>query len=88
MERTQFLDNLASEGFTEVVTVEREANGALASHVHPFEAKALVVAGELAIRTAEGERLYRTGDIFHLPAQCPHEERYGAQGVTYLVGRK
>ena len=79
---------LAAEGFDKVVYVERAANSALDDHSHPFEAKALVTHGEMHIRTIDGERLYQTGDIFHLQAGCPHSERYGAVGVVYLVGRK
>ena len=88
MEREEFIAMLAAERFGEVVSVEREANGSLDAHAHPFEAKALVLRGELTIQTKEAERLYRAGDIFHLRAQVVHEERYGPAGVSYLVGRK
>jgi quercetin dioxygenase-like cupin family protein len=33
-------------------------------------------------------RAYRVGDVFNLPANKPHAERFGPNGVTYLVGRK
>jgi len=88
MEKDDFVAMLAQEQFGEVLTVEREANGAMDSHAHPFEAKALILQGELTIRTSGAERVYRSGDIFHLRAQIVHEERYGPAGVTYLVGRK
>jgi len=84
----KFIAELANEGFQEVMTVKREADGFLDIHAHPFEAKALVLAGELRIRNADAEQLYRVGDIFHLPAHSPHAEHYGPEGVTYLVGRK
>ena len=88
MEREQFLDALDTEGFSEVVHVKREPNGALESHTHPFEAKALILAGEIRIMTDAGERIYRQGDIFHLKTNEPHSESYGPQGVEYLVGRR
>lgn len=88
MTRDEFTAELARADFQEIVTVEWEANGFLDTHTHPFEAKALVVAGELCITTASGECTYRVGDIFHLAAAEPHQERYGPSGVTYLVGRK
>lgn len=87
MERQAFTDTLAKEGFAELVTVTREA-GAMDEHAHPFEAKALILAGEIHIRIGDEERLYRAGDVFHLPANVPHAERYGPDGVEYLVGRK
>lgn len=43
MQRDEFLALLSSEGFNEVVTVTRDPNGLLDVHVHPFEAKALIV---------------------------------------------
>jgi quercetin dioxygenase-like cupin family protein len=88
MDRREFEALLAAEQFEQVVTVEREPGGSMDLHSHPFEAKALVIEGELNIRTAQEERLYRAGDIFHLRADVPHSEAFGPAGVKYLVGRK
>jgi quercetin dioxygenase-like cupin family protein len=88
MDRREFEARLAAEQFEQVVTVEREPNGSVELHSHPFEAKALVIEGELSIRTGREERLYRAGDVFHLLADVPHSEVFGPTGVTYLVGRK
>ena len=88
MQRAEFMQTLAEERFEDVVTVQREANGALDSHAHPFEAKALILEGELVIRTDGVDHVYRAGDVFHLLAQVVHIERYGPEGVKYLVGRK
>jgi quercetin dioxygenase-like cupin family protein len=87
-DRDAFVAALAGEGFDEVVTVAREPDEALDVHAHPFEAKALILEGELTIRTGETEQRYRAGDIFHLRANEAHSERYGPAGVRYLVGRK
>jgi quercetin dioxygenase-like cupin family protein len=88
MNRAEFESLLAAEGFEQVVTVEREPSGSMDLHSHPFEAKALVVHGQLGIRTEDGGRQYHAGDVFHLQADVPHSETYGPAGVTYLVGRK
>jgi quercetin dioxygenase-like cupin family protein len=48
----------------------------------------LILEGELHIRVDDTEQAYKVGDVFHLPANKPHAERYGPNGVTYLVGRK
>ena len=82
-----FLQQLAEEGFTQVVTVERGA-GELAEHAHPFAAKALILAGEIRLEIAGRVARYQAGQIFHLPADTPHRESYGPAGVRYPVGRK
>jgi quercetin dioxygenase-like cupin family protein len=88
MQRDDFIQHLGSDGFQEIVTVTREPDGMLDTHVHPFEAKALVLDGALWIICGAHEQHYAVGDVFHLQANQPHAERYGPSGVTYLVGRK
>jgi quercetin dioxygenase-like cupin family protein len=87
MARNEFVGTLAKEGFPEPVTVTREA-GAMDIHTHTFEARALILQGELVISKDGAERVYHTGDVFHLLANVPHSERYGPEGVQYLVSRK
>ncbi|SAK95316.1 hypothetical protein AWB79_07218 [Caballeronia hypogeia] len=88
MHRDEFLALLSREGFNEVVTVTREANGSLDAHTHPFEAKALILEGDVTIRVGVDASTYRAGDVFHLATNIEHSEQYGPQGVSYLVGRK
>lgn len=88
MERDEFLRMLSDEGFSEVVTVEREPRATVDLHTHPFEAKALILKGEIRIRVGETEQVFRAGDVFHLRPHEPHREAYGAEGVVYLAGRK
>ncbi|MDE2201700.1 MAG: cupin [Burkholderiaceae bacterium] len=87
MHRDAFVSALRAEGFIEFHIVIREA-GEMDEHTHPFKARALILAGEIRIRTGEGERTYLPGDVFRLDAHTPHAERYGAQGVQYLVARR
>ena len=88
MNKDEFLVSIADGMYSEIVTVTREADAFLDTHSHPFDAKALVLRGELRICIADTARLYRAGDIFHVQARCEHSERYGPQGVTYLAARK
>lgn len=88
MEIQDFSAQLQQDGFGEVVTVTREPNGFLDIHTHPFEAKALILRGELRLQAGDVDKVYRAGDVFHLPANEPHAEWYGAQGVDYVVGRR
>lgn len=88
MEQTEFLSIIAKQGFAEGVIVDRESNGFLDIHVHPFEAKALILAGELRMSVGKVEQVYTLGSVFHLLPNVPHAENYGPEGVRYLVGRK
>ena len=87
MTETEFRHLLASAGFETVVMVEREP-GSLDTHTHPFEARALILDGEITIVSEQGETHCRPGDTFHLAANVPHTESYGPRGVKYLAGRK
>lgn len=88
MDRQAFISQLELEGFKEITTVTREPDAFLDSHTHPFEAKALILSGEIRIQAQGSDVLYREGDVFHLASEMPHAERYGPLGVSYLVGRK
>lgn len=83
-----FSRQLRADGFREIVLVEREPDGVLDQHSHPFESKALILSGELTLLIAGRESFYGSGDVFHLRPGELHAERYGRAGVRYLVGRK
>lgn len=87
MDRKEFTATLVMEGFPEAVEVVKGPDY-VPDHTHPFEAKALIVAGDMRIRVGDSEQSYQVGDIFHLQPGVVHSEYYGAQGVTYLVARK
>lgn len=88
MEHGPFEQELLAQGYA-VSTVTRAANGQLDLHTHPFEARALILTGEIRIQCAgQEEKLYRPGEVFHLAHEEPHSESYGPEGVSYLVGRK
>jgi quercetin dioxygenase-like cupin family protein len=87
MTEQEFRQLLAAEGIETVVMVEREP-GSLEMHTHPFEARALILEGEITIVCGKGEQRFGPGDTFHLAANEPHTETYGARGVKYLAGRK
>lgn len=88
MNQEQFKKILTDEGFQDLVIVEREADGYLDTHTHPFEAKALILEGSIVIEVDDETLSFVVGDIFHLSHAMPHTERYGPTGVKYLVGRK
>jgi len=88
MTKEQFLSMLVLEGFPEPTLVEREADGFLDDHTHPFEVKALVVSGQIDLVVDGVKTSYLSGELFHLLENQVHTERYGNNGVQYLASRK
>ena len=88
MNKEEFASELSREGFKEVVTVTREADGFMDLHTHPFEAKALILDGELKIWVTDTEIFCKAGDTFHLLAETAHSVRYRRACVTDFVALK
>ena len=83
-----FKTQALAAGFAEVLERVWAPDTVVGPHTHPFQAQALVVAGELWL-TVEGKtRHLQAGDRFDLAAGTLHEERYGPQGATYWVARR
>jgi quercetin dioxygenase-like cupin family protein len=76
------------EGYAEVLKKEYPSGYRADDHTHPFDARALIVAGDIAISVDGVDRHYPVGTVFELAAGTVHKERAGAEGVTYLVGRR
>lgn len=83
-----FRASALADGFTEVVERRWEPDTLVDTHTHPFEAKALVVQGEMWLTVAGQTQHLLPGGWFHLQADVPHDERYGAEGATYWVARR
>ena len=77
-----------AEGFDEVLVREWAPGQELATHTHPFEVKALVVRGELALTCGGHTRRIVAGGGFELAREAPHAEHYGPQGATFWVARR
>jgi quercetin dioxygenase-like cupin family protein len=88
MNRTQFETDLRAQGYQEVVDRQMVANHINPEHSHEFDARLLVLEGEMTVTREGDEQTYRTGDTFAVTAGCRHAERSGAEGVRYLAGRR
>ena len=88
MDTTEFATAWQRDGYLEVETRQVLPNVSRAPHAHPFDARALIVAGELTL-TWEGQtHTFRVGETFDMPASCVHSEQYGPEATTFLPGRR
>jgi len=74
-------------GCDEVIARSWDPHTELATHTHPFRARALLVQGEMWLTVDGVTQHLQPGDRFDVPAGQPHAERYGPQGATYWVAR-
>ena len=88
MNTQEFHDELKANLFDVAVALDRPVGYALGQHQHPFDACALVTAGDITLVVDGVSTRYGAGDVFRLPAQTPHLEAAGPQGVSYLSGRR
>ena len=79
---------LQADGYSPAVPVERPPGYSLGEHQHPFDACALIAAGDITLTVDGLSRTYSAGEIFRLPAGTPHHENAGPAGFAYLVCRR
>ncbi len=75
-------------GYTEVLSRDWQPGQVVGEHTHPFDARGLLVAGEMWLTVEDSTRHLGVGDRFELKSGTPHSERYGDQGATYWVARR
>ena len=75
-------------GYDEALERCWEPGVEVALHSHPFDAKAVLVRGEMWLSCDGETRHLRAGDTFTLSQGKHHAERYGAEGATYWVARR
>lgn len=83
-----FAAQAREQGFDEVVERQWQANEVVPTHAHPFDARAVVVQGEMWLQVGQTLQHLHPGDRFELQRDIPHDERYGSEGATYWVARR
>jgi quercetin dioxygenase-like cupin family protein len=88
MDRATFEATLASDGF-EIVSITMQPDAVNPEHVHPFDARVMVVDGAMTVdREDTGARTFQSGESFELHAGCRHSEAAGGAGAVYVAGRR
>ena len=88
MDSASFEASLRSDGYREIETKRLPPDTHNSEHDHPFDVRALVLEGQISLSVHGTARTFREGDVFTLAAGCRHSEDIGADGVSYLVGRR
>jgi quercetin dioxygenase-like cupin family protein len=88
MDTKEFERALRSDGYTDVEVKNVPAGTHNDEHAHPFDVRALVLDGRIALTVDGVTRIYGAGDVFTMASGHPHVEDIGEQGVRYLVGRR
>jgi quercetin dioxygenase-like cupin family protein len=87
MDYREFEAELRREGYR-VVNNSQVPNKRVENHCHDFDAKALVLGGEITITRDNKAETFRAGQCFMVPAGCMHSEHVGPEGVAFLSGRR
>lgn len=87
MNQQEFEADLKREGY-EVFYGGMRSGHVNPEHCHDFDARVMVIGGEITITRGGKRQVFRTGDNCAVPAGEMHAETVGAQGVAYLAGRR
>jgi quercetin dioxygenase-like cupin family protein len=87
MDRLEFEAELRAEGY-QIVNSSLKPNLHASNHCHDFDAKILVLGGELTIIRDNTPETLRAGQCCMVPAGCMHTEDVGPEGVAYVSGRR
>jgi len=88
MDTTELAAHWQREGYLEVETKQVRPNVSRAPHAHPFDARSLILAGELTLMWEGQTHTFRVGETFDMPAGCVHSEQYGPEETTFLLVRR
>lgn len=88
MDETTFRDQLAQDGYTEVLVREVPADAALPEHEHAWDARLLVLEGDMHLSRGGQTEHYVQGQRFEVPCGQRHAEAHGPQGTRLLIGRR
>ena len=84
--REAFESDLRREGF-EVVHGGQNPGFTEDLHAHDFDARIMVLGGEITVIRDNKAETFRAGDHCEIPTGCQHSAKVGPEGVAYIVGK-
>lgn len=85
MTRAVFEEELRFDGF-EVVHGGHKPGHTSDAHAHDFDARIMVLGGEITLIRDGKPETFRAGDHCEVPAGCLHAEQVGPEGVAFIAG--
>jgi quercetin dioxygenase-like cupin family protein len=85
--QSEFEADLRREGYG-VFYGGMAADHANPDHSHDWDARVMVVGGEITLTRGGRSETFRAGDSCAVPAGEMHAEYVGPQGVAYVAGRR
>jgi quercetin dioxygenase-like cupin family protein len=83
----EFDADLRREGY-QVMNTSLAPNQLNLDHTHEFDARIMVLAGEITITRDGQAKMYRPGDYWMTPAHTVHAELAGPEGVAIIMSDK
>jgi quercetin dioxygenase-like cupin family protein len=87
MNQSEFEADLRHEGY-EIFYGGLQAEMVNPEHSHAWDARVLVIGGEITLTRGGKTETFHAGDSCAVPAGEVHAEHVGPQGVAYIAGRR
>jgi quercetin dioxygenase-like cupin family protein len=87
MTREQFESSLRHQGY-EIFYGGFRADLENPDHAHAWDARLMILGGEITITRDGKADTFRSGDTCAVPANYVHAEKVGSRGVAFIAGRK
>jgi mannose-6-phosphate isomerase-like protein (cupin superfamily) len=87
MDRLEFETIARADGFSIVHSSLKPLTSA-SNHCHDFDARLLVLAGEITITRDNTATTFRAGDCCEVPCGIMHTEQVGPEGVAFVSARR
>ena len=86
MDKVEFESLLRQDGFDDVGVMGKPEAPINDPHAHDFDARALILDGEITLTIDGVATAYRKGDTYDVPAGTAHQETVPTGGVEYVYG--
>jgi quercetin dioxygenase-like cupin family protein len=87
MNQSEFEADLRRQGY-QVFYGGLQAGMVNPDHTHDWDARVMVIGGEITLIRAGKSETFRVGDSCAVAAGEVHAESVGSQGVAYIAGRR